>query len=41
LAELRSALDEYLVVYLPGQSLDRFQLDRLGRYFARRSCIPW
>jgi len=33
LAELRFALDEYLVLYLPGQSLDRFQLDRLGRYF--------
>jgi len=33
LAELRSALDEYLVLYLPGQSLDRFQLDRLGRFF--------
>jgi len=30
---LRSALDEYLVLYLPGQSLDRFQLDWLGRFF--------
>ena len=30
---LRAALDEFLVLYLPGQSLNRFQLDRLGLYF--------
>ena len=33
LAELKAALDRHLVLYLPDQSLDRFQLARLGRYF--------
>jgi len=32
-AQLQSALDQHLVVYLPDQSLDRFALSRLGRYF--------
>lgn len=33
LGPLRDALDRYLVVYLPDQSLDRFQLSVLGRAF--------
>ncbi|MGB0504578.1 MAG: TauD/TfdA dioxygenase family protein [Pikeienuella sp.] len=32
-AALISALDEHLVLYTPGQSLDRFQLSALGRRF--------
>jgi len=30
---VREALDEHLVIYLPDQSLDRFQLSSLGRRF--------
>lgn len=32
-AALRAALDQHLAVYLPDQSLDRFQLSALGRCF--------
>lgn len=33
LTELRSALDRHLVLCIPGQSLDRFALAKLGRFF--------
>lgn len=33
LSPLRDALDQHLVVYVPDQSLDRFQLAELGRAF--------
>ncbi len=33
LGALKSALDQHLVLYVPGQSLDRFQLSRLASYF--------
>jgi len=33
LMQLKSALDSHLVLYVPDQQLDRFQLDRLGRFF--------
>lgn len=33
IGSLRSALDQHLVVYVPDQSLDRFQLADLGRTF--------
>ena len=37
LGQLKAALDQHLVLYLPGQSLDRFQLAEIGRYF----CSPF
>lgn len=33
LSQVKAALDEHLVLYLPDQQLDRFGLDRLGRFF--------
>jgi len=33
LTELRSALDRYLVLCVPGQNLNRFALAKLGRFF--------
>jgi taurine dioxygenase len=33
LGALKAALAEHLVVYVPGQNLDRFQLSKLGRHF--------
>ena len=33
LAQLKAALDVHLVLYVPGQQLDRFDLAKLGRYF--------
>jgi len=33
LGAARSALDEHLVCYFPGQDLDRFQLSKLARFF--------
>ncbi|MGI9463937.1 MAG: TauD/TfdA dioxygenase family protein, partial [Aestuariivirgaceae bacterium] len=33
LAQLKAALDEHLVLYVPDQDLDRHQLSALGRHF--------